>query len=103
MLIHDIALRRFHQLERRLQRDPDLRQKYIAFMREYQQLDHMAVATRPPIAGRTEYIPHHAITKKFRTVFDASSLNVKGISFNKLQMIGQKLQLDLQDQLLCFR
>ncbi|XP_055309642.1 uncharacterized protein LOC129573281 [Sitodiplosis mosellana] len=99
----NVALRKFHQLERRLQRDTELRQKYVDFMREYEQLGHMMPATRPPKAGYTVYIPHHAVTKKFRVVYDASVLNVNGISFNKLQMIGPKLQLDLQDQLLCFR
>lgn len=99
----NIALRRFHQLERKLQRDNDLKQKYVEFMREYEQLGHMMPATRPPKAGHTVYIPHHAVLKKFRIVFDASALNVNGISLNKIQMIGSKLQLDLQDQLLCFR
>lgn len=99
----NIALRRFEQLENRFDREPNLRERYTEFMREYERLGHMQVATRAPIAGRTVYIPHHAITKKFRTVFDASFLNVKKISYNKLQMIGPKLQLDLQDQLLRFR
>lgn len=99
----NIALRRFQQLERRLQREPELKERYIDFMREYEQLNHMRVATRPPRAGHTVYIPHHAVTKKFRVVFDASCLNVDGIHFNKMQMNCPKLQLDLHDQLLCFR
>lgn len=99
----NIALRRFHQLERKLQRDSELKQKYVEFMKEYEELGHMKPATRPPKEGHTVYIPHHAINKKFRIVFDASVLSVKGISFNKLQYVGPKLQLDLQDQLLCFR
>lgn len=100
-----IALRRFHQLENKLNRNPDLKIKYIKFMREYEQLGHMKTAERPPIKEETVYIPHHAvdIENRFRVVFDGSFKNVAGIKFNKLQLIGPKLQLDLQDQLLCFR
>lgn len=102
----NISLRRFHQLERYLHKHADEKKLYVDFMRTYERLGHMMVADRKPPIGRTVYIPHHAIKKsieKFRVVFDASSLNVNRISFNKMQMIGPKLQLDLQDQILCFR
>lgn len=92
-----IALRRFHQLERKLQRDEQLRERYITFMREYEQLGHMTIATRPPKPGYVVYIPHHAVQKKFRVVFDASCKNADGISFNKMHMDCPKMQLDLHD------
>lgn len=99
----NIVLRRFHQLERKLQRDNQIRQKYIEFMREYIELNHMQIATKPPLLGKTVYIPHHAVVSKFRVVFDGSCKNIAGTSLNKLQKIGPKLQLDLQDQIMCFR
>lgn len=99
----NIALRRFYQLERRLQRDPELKEKYVAFMREFIALGHMQLAKSKPVIGRTAYIPHHAVLKKFRTVFDASCLNIAGISLNKIQLLGEKLQFDLQDQIMRFR
>lgn len=99
----DIALRRFYQLERRLQREPELKDKYVAFMREFIALGHMQLAKSKPVPGWTAYTPHHAVLEKFRTVFDASCLNVAGNSLNKIQLLGEKLQFDLQDQIMRFR
>lgn len=99
----NIALRRFHQLERQLQNNEQLRMKYVDFMREYESLGHMKKADKRAIPGQTVYIPHHAITKKFRVVFDASCMNVAGNSLNRLQYVGEKLQHDLQDQIMRFR
>lgn len=89
-----IALRRFHQLERRLRRDPELREKYVSFMHEYEHLNHMQVATGPPSECHY-YIPHHAVTAKFRVVFDASCKTTSGQSFNDIQLSVPKLQDDL--------
>lgn len=100
----NIALRRFHQLERQLQRDMEMRELYVKFMRDYEALGHMTIADKKPVNGETVYIPHHAIRKKnFRVVFDASSENADGTSLNKAQMVGEKLQFDLMDQIMRFR
>lgn len=99
----NIALRRFHCLERKLQANPEFREKYVEHMREAESLGHMQEATRNAVAGQTVYIPHHAVLKKFRPVYDASCKNNKGNSLNEIQYIGEKLQFDLQDQLLRFR
>lgn len=81
----NIAIRRFHQIETRLQKDTELKEKYNDFMREYERLGHMTPVTRPAVEGRTCYIPHHCIRKdnKIRVVFDGSVENVDGISLNK--------------------
>lgn len=98
------ALRRFFQLERRLERNPELREKYIAFMREYQRLGHMRMLPSGHAEkGPVYHIPHHAVEKKFRVVFDGSSKTTNGKSLNDIQMIGEKLQMDLADQLMRFR
>lgn len=44
-----------------------------------------------------------AVEEKFRVVFDGSSKTTNGKSFSDIQMVGEKLQLDLADQLMRFR
>lgn len=98
------AVRRFLWLERRLERDPQLRTKYVEFMREYEQLGHMRVADVAPGPGdRLYYIPHHCVTTKFRVVFDASCKSGTGQSLNDIQLVGEKLQHDLADVIIRFR
>lgn len=98
------ALKRFHWLERRLQRNPELQQKYVEFMDEYERLGHMQLATRPPLPDAiTYYIPHHCIQKKFRVVYDGSCKSSSGQSLNDIQMVGEKLQHDLADIVTRFR
>lgn len=98
------ALQRFYSLERRLKRDPQLAEKYITFMREYEALGHMKLADRPIIPERPHfYIPHHPIQKKFRVVFDASAKTTNNQSLNDLQLPGPKVQPALYDTILRFR
>lgn len=47
---YQAAAQRFAALERRLQRDPELAEKYIGFMREYEALGHMTKAAPLPRA-----------------------------------------------------
>lgn len=57
-----IAVKRFLWLERRLQRDSELRVRYVEFMREYEQLGHMKLVTEQPQPGELVfYIPHHPV------------------------------------------
>ncbi|XP_055843101.1 uncharacterized protein LOC129909944 [Episyrphus balteatus] len=98
-----IAKRRFFALERKLGRDAELKEKYVDFMREYERAGHMT----PVVGGRqnqaTYHIPHHCVTKKFRVVFDASCKATNGRSLNDVQMVGEKLQMDLHNILMRFR
>lgn len=99
-----IVMRRFFSLEKKLQANQALKQKYIEFMREFIELGHMRKA--PPIRPDvvTNYIPHHALdAKKFRSVFDASCKTSNGQSLNSIQLVGPKLQLDIQYHLMRFR
>lgn len=99
-----IALRRFMCLERKLERNKDMRVKYIEKMRESIHMGHMKLANVSPRPGElVYYIPHHCITKKFRIVFDASCKSDKGISLNDVQMLGEKLQRDLHEIIMRFR
>lgn len=100
----NMALRRFHAMEKRFNSDPELAAKYIAFMKEYEALGHMKpVNMQQPPADLIYYIPHHAVTKKFRVVFDGSAKTTNGRSLNDIQLPGPKLQLDLDEIVLNFR
>lgn len=93
-------------LERKLARESFLRESYVSFMREYESLGHMVSVTRPPQVEQGQlgyYIPHHCVTKKFRVVFDCSCKTDRGISYNEVQQMGEKLQRDLFEIIMCFR
>ncbi|XP_014292601.1 uncharacterized protein [Halyomorpha halys] len=70
-----IALRRLYSLENKFRRDPRLKEQYIQFMTECEQLGHMSVASTPA----RYVIPHHGVWQvkpqgtKLRVVFDASN------------------------------
>lgn len=75
-------------------------------MREYELLGHMVLATEMPNQNEmVYYIPHHGVvtSDKFRVVFDASCKTNKGISLNDAQLVGEKLQRDLHEQIMRFR
>lgn len=94
------ALRRFMYTEKKLMNDPELKEFYVAQMREEIRLGHMKPVTRPPNPGEICYhIPHHCVAgnSKPRVVYDASCKTNKGISLNDVQMLGEKLQPDLHE------
>lgn len=103
-----VALKRFHNLERRLLKEPKLRELYTDFMRDYLDAGHMRAVSDKTIANRY-YIPHHGVLKesssttKLRAVFDASLSSSTGVSLNQTLMSGPKLQENIQDIILRFR
>lgn len=100
-----IAKMRLLQMERRFERDPKLKDQYMKFMAEYEELNHMQLIPKREInCDKTIYIPHHAVkSEKFRVVFDGSAKCKNGISFNEIQMNGEKLQKDLTTTVMRFR
>lgn len=98
----NMALKQFFQLEKRFQKKPALKSKYIEFMREYVNLGFMRPASEIFEKKLAYWIPHHAVESKFRVVFNGSA-NFSGESLNACQMVGPKLQLDLQLQIMRFR
>ncbi|XP_065087296.1 uncharacterized protein LOC135709034 [Ochlerotatus camptorhynchus] len=93
----DIALRRFYSTKRRLAKDSNLRHQYVAFMQEYQQLEHMKEVQE--ITGID--INHHLVkesstTTKVRVVFDASCKTSTGTSLNDVLYAGPVIQEDLR-------
>lgn len=105
------ALKRFIAMERKLQRQPQLKAQYVQFMDEYLALGHMIRIDEQLIPQHTScyYIPHHyvlkhsSLTTKLRVVFDASCGTGTGISLNDCLMVGPTLQQDLFTILLRFR
>ncbi|XP_050338689.1 uncharacterized protein LOC126765144 [Bactrocera neohumeralis] len=101
---HQSAVRQFLQLERRLMNDPCLREQYITFMREYIALDHMEVSKQAfTNKGNGYFIPHHAVTTKFRVVFNVSAKISNGTSLNDTQFSGPQLHANIVDILHRFR
>lgn len=106
---HGIALNRFLALERRLQKNPELKDQYTNFMDEYEAMGHMTKADAESITSPNYYIPHHCVlrpessTTKLRVVFDASTKTSSGYSLNDLMYAGPTIQSELFSILLRFR
>ncbi|XP_058817789.1 uncharacterized protein LOC131681097 [Topomyia yanbarensis] len=105
-----IAERRFHSLERRLQRDPAIKESYHRFMDEYLQLGHMRRLDEPVDDVKAHcYLPHHPVfkesstTTKVRVVFDASCKTASGYSLNDTLLVGPVVQQDLLSIVMRFR
>ena len=70
-----MAVKRLHQLKRKLDNEPELKDKYCAKINDYissgqaRQIPEDELKQTP----KTWYIPHHATGPKFRVVFDCSA------------------------------
>ncbi|XP_065076229.1 uncharacterized protein LOC135699811 [Ochlerotatus camptorhynchus] len=106
-----MARKRFLAVERRLDKDPNLKEQYVAFMSEYEEMGHMVEITPSSTEDSTEafYVPHHCVLKptstttKLRVVFDGSAESSSGVSINQTQMVGPTVQNDLVSIHLKFR
>ncbi|XP_055623126.1 uncharacterized protein LOC129766576 [Toxorhynchites rutilus septentrionalis] len=103
------ALRRLGNLERKLDRDDQLKERYYAFMKGFVDLGHMREVLpdeEPPIIC---YLPQHPVVKesstttKVRGVFDASAKTSSGYSLNDAFLVGPVIQDDLYAIVLRFR
>ncbi|XP_024868727.1 uncharacterized protein LOC112452640, partial [Temnothorax curvispinosus] len=101
---------RLKALERKLEKQPALKQQYHEFMHEYLELNHMSEVPVDKIDDKpVYYIPHHAvlkedgITTKLRVVFDASCKTTSGQSLNDFLQTGPNLQDDLSDIIIRLR
>lgn len=106
----EIALKRFLNLERKFNINPQFRTAYVNFMNDYLESGHMEVVEAPPSSeGPFYYIPHHGILRPdsistpLRTVYDASAKDSEGRSLNATLLPGPKLQKNIFDLLLRFR
>ncbi|XP_062540898.1 uncharacterized protein LOC134208945 [Armigeres subalbatus] len=105
----NIAVNRFHALERRLDANPNLKQAYTAFITEYLQLNHMREINDVNDSFPSYYLPHNGVEKadstttKLRVVFDASCRTDSGVSLNQALLVGPVVQDDLYAISLRFR
>ncbi|XP_018371197.1 PREDICTED: uncharacterized protein LOC108766413, partial [Trachymyrmex cornetzi] len=105
------ALKRLLALERRFERQPEIKRDYVSFMQQYKKLGHMSQIeeNRPNRAKDIYYLPHqpviksNALTSKLRVVFDASARSESGVSLNHKLIAGPVLQDTLFELLLKFR
>lgn len=109
--LRDIALRRFNLLEKRLNKNPLLKEKYTKAMGDYIDQGHMTPIFDPKVLAQENcvYLPHHAVlredktTSKIRVVFDASCKGNNGRSLNDDLLIGPRLQPELRHILMRWR
>ncbi|KAJ8736653.1 hypothetical protein PYW08_007309 [Mythimna loreyi] len=105
---YEVAKTRFLSLERKLERNPQYKQLYSDFMREYLSLGHMTRINND-YKMPNYFLPHHgvlredSVTTKLRVVFDASQKTSTLKSLNDIQFTGPALQNDLFSIVLRFR
>lgn len=108
------AKRRFLLLEKKLEKDSNLKNQYHSYMNEYISSNHMELVqelSREEIDSQTSnfYLPHHPVIKeaslstKVRVVFDGSAQASNGNSLNNCLMTGPSLQPDIRLILTNFR
>ena len=87
------AERWLHAIERRLERQPELKVKYHEFMKEYEELGHMEPVKCQEPKQPCYYLPHHAVfketstTTKTRVVFDGCAKSFNGLSLNNILQV----------------
>jgi len=106
----EVALKRLMSLEKRFERNPNLKAEYVKFMKDYQEQRHMSLVSSNEEQGVESYVlPHQAVmrpesaTTKLRVVFDASAQTTLGTSLNDKLIVGPNLQKSLIDIMLRFR
>lgn len=95
------AWNRFYSLERKWKRKPNLQKHYIAFIREYVDLNHMRLVDNCDVDGIEYFLPQHAIIKsdslttKLTVVFDGSAKTYSGYSLNDIVLVELTIQGDV--------
>lgn len=106
------AVRRLRAMERRFENDSNFKERYVAFMQDYQDLGHMEPIPEAEIqvdCTRSYYLPHHGVVKegssttKLRVVFDASCVTTSGASLNDLLLDAPNINTDIFDIMMEFR
>ncbi|XP_077280506.1 uncharacterized protein LOC143907537 [Temnothorax americanus] len=98
-------------MERKCERDPRFGELYRQFMREYEELKHMELASGSPDCKIMPecYLPHHGVLResststKLRVVFNGSQLTTSGESLNQHLLVGANLLPVLADVLMRWR
>ena len=105
---YPMALTRLRNLEKRLQKNPDVGRAYQETIDKHLEKGYVSQVELPEKTGTVWYLPHFAVVKedrvttKTRIVFDASA-KYHGVALNDVIFQGPKLQRELFDVLLRFR
>ena len=99
-----VAENRLEYLGKRLEKDPEMHQKYRDKMKEYLENGHARKVPKDSLAPslKTWYVPHHATRGKFRIVFDCAA-KFRGTSLNDHLLQGPDHTSSLVGVLLRFR
>nr|CAI5839869.1 unnamed protein product [Callosobruchus analis] len=106
---YNIAIKRLLSQENKLKKSEILKDKYVSFMNEYIELEHMKQLSNDAIQNFRCFLPHFAvvrqesITTDVRVVFDASVKTDSGKSLNDIQYPGSAIQNDIFSIILRFR
>ncbi|XP_045493465.1 uncharacterized protein LOC123692733 [Colias croceus] len=98
----EIALKRLEYLEKRFEKNKELKDDYAKVIQEYLELNHLEEVSEDEKDNAAVYLPHHAVvrtdkdTTKTRVVFDASCKGLNNVSLNDDLMVGPTLQEDLR-------
>ena len=90
-------------------KNPGLRGEYKRFIKEYEDMGHMAPIRSEDFHRIKYFIPHSCVVKqdststKLRVVFDASAKTNSYVSLKDIQVVGPTIQRDLFDLLIEFR
>ncbi|XP_030746063.1 uncharacterized protein LOC115875720 [Sitophilus oryzae] len=103
-LSRNMAYKRLCFLQKRLNKDKDLKGGYVSFLSEYQKLGYMTKVKGFSMDNtdfrQCYYLPHHAVIKesslttRLRVVFDASVRTDTNLSLNDVQFAGPTIQND---------
>lgn len=102
-----LAMRCYKSLQKRLDKNPELKTQYDGCFEEYLTLGHMELVDSQ--TGVKCFLPHHAVIKpsssstKVRAVLNASAKTSTGFSLNDCLCVGPVIQPELFDLLISWR
>ncbi|XP_069365348.1 uncharacterized protein [Maniola hyperantus] len=101
------SLKRLHNIEKKIDRDPKLKQKYTEQMEALISKGYAELAPKQKTAGKTWYLPHFAVInpmkpEKLRVVHDAAA-KTKGVALNDMLLKGPDLLQSLPGVIMRFR
>jgi len=103
------AERRLHAIERRLEREPEIKFQYHNFKKEYEELFPMVPVNSQEVRQTCSFLPHDAVLKETNTttrtlvVFDGSAKTSNEFSPNDIIQVRPTVQQDLYSLILRFR
>ncbi|XP_045784625.1 uncharacterized protein LOC123880521, partial [Maniola jurtina] len=104
---YENSLKRLFNIEKKIDRDPKLKQKYTDQMEALISKGYAEPAPKQKTAGKTWYLPHFAVInpmkpEKLRVVHDAAA-KTKGVALNDMLLKGPDLLQSLPGVVMRFR